>query len=233
MEKTQQQILRHHGGDGDHAREMISQTYAARHDEAFWQYWQTWCHGCVAPQDVLLDLGAGTGLFVQDLSQLYPQARILGIEAAPYMLNAQVSLPEHAEIIVDDLNAPSSAMAENTVAVAMCNMVVHELMQPILMFKSVFAWLKPGGRFCVIDLIRQPLSQYLSHRYPQADLWQQDGGRETIEEVFEHFFEHNRYHAADLVYMLESVGFQLVDQSLLKNGRMVRLLAEKPRGGRC
>lgn len=230
MEKTQQQILRHHGGDGDHARTMITQTYAARHDEGFWQYWQTWCHPLIQPQDYLLDLGAGTGLFVQDLSQAYPQAKVIGIEAAPYMLEALVSLPSNGEVLADDLNQPCVAIPENTAAAAMCNMVVHELIQPILMFKSVFNWLKPGGRFCVIDLVRQPLSQYLSHRYPQLDSWQNAPSREELEEVFEHFYEHNRYHAEDLIFMLESVGFRLVEQSVLKNGRMVRLLAEKPRG---
>ncbi|WP_029936219.1 class I SAM-dependent methyltransferase [Thiomicrospira pelophila] len=228
MQQTQQQILRHHGGDGEHARQMISQTYAERHDEAFWQFWQQQMQGVIKPSDTLMDLGAGTGLFVQDLAQRYPDSKVIGIEAAPYMLEALVGLPANARIELDDLNAPGLVVAENSVAAIMTNLVVHEVIQPVLMFQAAYRWLKPGGRFCVIDLVRQPLEDYLTHRYPQAEISQGQLKREDLEDAFEHFLEHNRYHAADIIYMLEAVGFNLVDQAPLKNGRMVRLVVEKP-----
>ena len=230
MQKTQQQILRHHGGDGEHARKMITQTYADRHDDAFWQFWQQAMHPVIDAGDGLLDLGAGTGLFVKDLAERYPESKVIGFEAAPYMLEAQVELPSHACIEADDLNQPGLVIAENSVAAVMCNMVVHELIQPVLMFQAVYRWLKPGGRFCIIDLVRQPLQDYLTHRYPNAEISQGQLEREDLEDAFEHFLEHNRYHAPDIVYMLEAVGFKLVEQTELKNGRMVRLVVEKPRG---
>lgn len=228
MQKTQQQILRHHGGDGEHARQMISQTYAERHDEIFWQFWMQFVQPVIQPGDGLMDLGAGTGLFVQDLAQRYPESNVIGIEAAPYMLEALVDLPSNARIELDDLNEPGLVVAENSIAAIMTNLVVHEVIQPVLMFQAAYRWLKPGGRFCVIDLVRQPLEDYLTHRYPQAEISQGKLKREELEDAFEHFLEHNRYHAADLVYMLTACGFKLVEQTPLKNDRMVRLLVEKP-----
>lgn len=227
MQQTQQQILRHHGGDGEHARQMISQTYAERHDETFWQFWQQYMHSVIKAGDGLMDLGAGTGLFVKDLAQRYPESNVIGIEAAPYMLEALVDLPTNARIELDDLNEPGLVVAQNSVAAMMTNLVVHEVIQPVLMFQAAYRWLKPGGRFCVIDLVRQPLQDYLTHRYPQAEISQGQLKRAELEDAFEHFLEHNRYHAADIIYMLEAVGFKLVDQTSLKNGRMVRLVVEK------
>lgn len=228
MQQTQQQILRHHGGDGEHARQMISQTYAERHDEQFWQFWTESIQPVIQAGESLMDLGAGTGLFVQDLAQRYPEANVIGIEAAPYMLEALVDLPSNARIELDDLNEPGLVVAENSVAAIMTNLVVHEVIQPVLMFQAAYRWLKPGGRFCVIDLVRQPLQDYLTHRYPQAEISQGQLKREELEDAFEHFLEHNRYHAADIIYMLEAVGFKLLEQTPLKNGRMVRLVVEKP-----
>ena len=227
MEKTQQQILRHHGGDGDFARQMISQTYAERHNADFWQFWTQQMHPAINAGDGLMDLGAGTGLFVQDLAQRYSQCQVVGIEAAPYMLNALVDLPSNARIEADDLNAPGLVVTENSVAAMMTNMVVHELIQPVLMFQAAYRWLKPGGRFCVIDLVRQPLQDYLTHKYPNAEISNGNLKREDLEDAFEHFLEHNRYHAPDIVYMLQACGFKLIEQTPLKNGRMVRLVVEK------
>ncbi|UQB42494.1 class I SAM-dependent methyltransferase [Thiomicrospira microaerophila] len=229
MEKTQQQILRHHGGDGEHARKMISQTYADRHDEDFWHFWQTQMAPVIGANEGLMDLGAGTGLFVQALAQGYPNASIIGIEAAPYMLNAVVDLPSHARVVADDLNDPSEQVEAGSVAAIMCNMLVHELIQPVLMFQAAYRWLKPGGRFCVIDLVRQPLESYLARKYPNAELSNANLTREQLEDAFEHFLEHNRYHAQDIVYMLQACGFEVIEQTPLKNGRMIRLVAQKPR----
>lgn len=228
MEKTEQQILRHHGGDGEHARKMITQTYADRHDDAFWEFWAQHIDVVIQPDDGLMDFGAGTGLFVQDLAQRYPHCKVIGIEAAPYMLSAPVVLPDNARIQAGDLNEPGLVIAENSVAAIMTNMVVHELIQPVLMFQAAYRWLKPGGRFCIIDLVRQPLQDYLTHKYPNAEISQGELTRASLEDAFEHFLEHNRYHAADIIYMLEATGFTLVEQTALKNGRMVRLVVEKP-----
>ncbi|GKT12966.1 MAG: arsenite methyltransferase [Thiomicrorhabdus sp.] len=227
MEKTQAQILRHHGGDGEHARQMITETYDRRHDVDFWAFWNEQMAPVIAKNDCLVDLGAGTGQFVGDLALRYPQSLIVGIEAADYMLVAQEPLPDNARIIKDDLNAPRANIEHGKVAVAMANMLVHELPQPVNMFKAIYKCLKVGGRFCIIDLVRQPLSDYLQHKYPEAELFTQDINKDEIADVFGHFLEHNRYHAEDIIYMLEAVGFKLIENTPQKDGRFVRIVVEK------
>ena len=227
MEKTQAQILRHHGGDGKKACQMITQTYESRHDTDFWEFWNVELGPTVAKGDTLLDLGAGTGQFVNDLALRFPHNLIIGIEAANYMLAAQEPLPENARIFKDDLNEPDGRIEPEQVAVAMANMLVHELPQPINLFKAVYKWLKPGGRFCIIDLVRQPLSDYLEHKYPDAELFNKVIDRVEIEEVFEHFLEHNCYHADDILYMLQAVGFTVIEAIPQRDGRFVRIVVEK------
>lgn len=228
FKQTQQQILRHHGGDADKARQMITETYSSRFDEAFWQFWQDSMAPVISKGDVLLDLGAGIGQFVKDLAERYPENQSVGVDVVDYMLDAQLVLPENGQIIADDLNNPQAAIDKNSVATIMASLVVHELPQPINLFKAAYDWLKPGGRFCVIDLIRQPLADYLSHKYPQSEVFNQGIARKELEDVFEHFLEHNRYHKEDLLFMLEGVGFKVLFDEVLPNGRMVRLVLEKP-----
>jgi len=227
MEKTQAQILRHHGGDADHARKMITQSYERRHDIDFWEFWNAQMGVAIAKGDRLVDLGAGIGQFVEDLAIRYPDNTAIGIDAAEYMLAAQVSLPDNARMLKDDLNEPVANIGEGKAATIMANMLVHELPQPVNMFKAAYKWLKPCGRFCIIDLVRQPLEEYLTHKYPNAELWDTDIERDEIEDVFEHFLEHNRYHADDIVFMLKSVGFNLIEQTLQRDGRFVRIVVEK------
>ena len=61
MEKTQQQILRHHGGDGDFARKMITQSYERRHDVPFWEFWNEQVATAIQPNDVLMDWAPESG----------------------------------------------------------------------------------------------------------------------------------------------------------------------------
>jgi len=227
IEKTQAQILKHHGGDPEFARKMITQTYERRHDNDFWEFWNAQMGTSIAKHDVLMDLGAGIGQFVEDLAIRYPENRVIGIDAADYMLTAQISLPDNARMLKDDLNDPKAQVEAGTVAVVMANMLVHELPQPVKMFKAVYQWLKPGGRFCIIDLVRQPLQDYLEHKFPENALWENDIERDEIEDVFDHFLEHNRYHSADLVYMLQACGFTVIEETPQREGRFIRLVVEK------
>lgn len=227
LEKTQQQILKHHGGDGEFARKMVTQSYERRHDNAFWEFWNAQLGTQVNRHDVLMDLGAGIGQFVEDLAIRYPENTVIGIDAAEYMLTAQVTLPDNARMLKDDLNEPQAHVEANTVAAVMANMLVHELPQPVKMFKAVYQWLKPGGRFCIIDLVRQPLENYMEHKYPEGALWNSEIARDEIEEVFEHFLEHNRYHTEDLIYMLKSCGFSMIESTPQREGRFIRIVVEK------
>lgn len=233
IEKTQEAILKHHGGDAEFARKMITQSYERRHDTAFWEFWNAQMAPQIEKGDVLLDLGAGIGQFVNDLALRYPDNKAIGVEAADYMYAAQMPLPENATLLQADLIDGILPIQADSVAAVMANMLIHELPQPIGLFRGIFYWLKPGGRFCLIDLVRQPLQEYLEHKFPDGEIWQVANDTNTqdkakLEDVFEHFLEHNRYHANDLIFMLQSVGFKVIENT--PNGRFVRLVLEKPAG---
>ena len=92
IDKTRQQILKHHGGDGEHAREMIMKIFERRHDERFWQFWDDKVAKHYQPGDGILDMGAGTGQFVQACALRYPNSMVYGIEAAPYMQGKRIKI---------------------------------------------------------------------------------------------------------------------------------------------
>lgn len=227
LEKTQAQLLKHHGGNGFQASMMIANSYDARHDRTFWQFWDeiVACH--YQPGDGILDLGAGIGQFVRDCANRYPDSSVLGLDAALYMVNDAVRLPQNGQLLLDDLNLPQAPIADNSLAMVMANNMVHELTQPIKMFKAAYQWLKPGGRFCIIDPIRQPLQAQFDKAYGRQQLWADETSVDALEKAFEFFLEHNRYHVEDLVYLLESTGFKVVDNSTLLKGKFIRLVVEK------
>ena len=227
LEATQASILKHHGGDGSVARQRITEHYERRHDADFWMFWNDKVAVNHQSGDIIMDLGAGIGQFVQDCALRYADAHVIGIEVAPYMLHQSLALPSNAQIVIDDLNAPQADIPPNSVSMVMANMLVHELTQPMKMFQAVRRWLKVGGRFCVIDVVRQPLQDYLQRRYPNTEMWQDSTTRSELEDAFEHFLEHNRYHPEDIVFMLESGGFQLISCEPLRNGGQTRIVVEK------
>jgi hypothetical protein len=95
------------------------------------------------------------------------------------------------------------------------------------MFKAAHQWLKVGGRMCIIDVVRRPLRDYLQRRYPDTQMWRDETTRADLEDAFEHFLEHNRYHPEDIVFMLESGGFKLISCESLRDGVQTRIVVEK------
>lgn len=224
LEHTLTSLLAHHGGNGAIAAERTQESHLRNHDDDFWQFWHRWTQTHLPENGKLVDLGAGVGLFVQTMSQRFPALDVTGIECAPYMLERTVQLPDNARIVIDDLNAPSSQFAYGSLDTCIANMLVHELQQPILLFAQLHTWLKPGGRFILIDMVRQPLENYITHKHSDATTL----GRETLEDLFQHFQEHNRYTSDDLVFMLQHCGFTVDAVEPFKRGRAVRIAARVP-----
>lgn len=219
--KTQSYLLAHHGGDGSQAAQRTQDSHNRNHDEAFWKFWYQWTGSVLPSNGHLVDLGSGVGLFVQTMSQRFPELAVTGIECAPYMLENMVSLPANARIVIDDLNDPAQLFPEHSVDACTANMLIHELHQPLLLFKQAQHWLKPGGRIILADMIRQPLESYLTHKHPcttQLD-------RHQLEDSFQHFQEHNRYTPEDLCFMLKHCGFNIDAVETFKRGRAVRIAA--------
>jgi len=221
MAQTRVMLASHHR-DGEAFAELMKETYQRRFDEAFWQAWQQWMAPLMGECSLTLDLGTGPGLFLQELSQRYPGHRAVGVECAEYMLAA---VDAGCEVIEADLHDPHLPFTNGEVDLVMASVVLHEMHQPIRTLQEMHRCLKSGGRICIFDWVRVPLSQYLASE--EKAVFDPAMPLEELEGSFIHFIEHNRFSADDLAFMLQQCGFKILDQQLMRDGQFARLIAER------
>jgi len=226
LQQTQAMLARHHR-DGERFAEMMKQGFANRFNEEFWADWDHWISPVYSQQPVVLDLGAGPGMFIKALAERTPGMRAIGVECAPYMLAAATELPEGAEIITEDLHDPHLPLADNAVDAAMASVVLHEMSQPLRTLQEMQRCLKPGGRLYILDWVRAPLETYIRAQTEEARVFDSGTAVAELEDLFIHFIEHNRFSREDLIYMLNMCGFSVLHSRIMKEGRYARIVAEK------
>lgn len=226
IEKTQAMLEKHHR-DGPRFAQMMKEGFERRFDEAFWAHWEAWAVPAYSESPTVLDLGSGPGMFLQALAQRYPGIRAVGVECAPYMLEAQVELPTDCEILEEDLHDPHLPLDEGSVDVVMASVVLHEMNQPVRTLQEMWRCLKPGGRFYILDWVRAPLDVYIRNQTEEARVFDAGTPEQELEDLFVHFIEHNRFSRDDLTYLLNKTGFAVIDTALFKDGRYARIMAEK------
>lgn len=224
---TKQLLAKHHR-DGKAFAELMKETYSNRFNEQFWSDWDKWIAPVFTEQPVVLDLGTGPGLFLKDIVQRDPGMHAIGVEVAPWMLDAMTTLPPNCEIISDDLHDPHLPIEDNSVDAALATVVLHEMHQPVRALQEMLRCLKPGGRFYVMDWVRTPLEVYIQNEFSEDKVFGATTPVSELEDMFIHFVEHNRYSIDDLVYMLEKIGFEVLDKQPIREGRFARLIATKP-----
>lgn len=224
LQQTQAMLARHHR-DGEAFAQMMKDTYAGRFNPDFWAVWTERVEPVLSEQPVVLDLGTGPGLFLQDVSRRHPQIKAIGVECAEYMLDAVKNLPENCEIIAADLHDPHLPLMDDSVDVVVASVVLHEMHQPVRTLQEMQRCLKLGGIFYVMDWVRAPLAQYLGNT--ELSVFDRETKVDELEDLFIHFIEHNRFSIDDLAFMLESTGFRVLEKTPLKDGQMARLVAEK------
>jgi arsenite methyltransferase len=226
LQQTQAMLAKHHR-DGEHFAELMKRTFADRFDDRFWAEWERWIVPVYSEQPVVLDLGTGPGLFLQALVDYHPGIRAIGVECAPYMLQAAVELPQGCEILQEDLHDPRLALADGSVDAANASVVLHEMHQPLRTLQEVHRCLKPGGRFYIHDWVRAPLEVYIRAQTEEAAVFNPATPTGELEDLFIHFIEHNRFSREDLIYMLNMSGFAVLHSTISKEGRFARIVAEK------
>lgn len=214
LKPVQSQLLKHHGGNGFRAQQAILNSYDNRHDAEFWQFWDSQVACNYKAGDAVLDMGAAAGQFVRDCANKYPSSQVTGIDAANYMMDFAIEQPDNGQLIFDDLNDPQASLNSNSYGMIMANTVIHELQQPVKMLKAAIKWLKPGGRLCLIEGVRQPLSKQLQKRYSQQQIWGDKSSIQELEGIFRFHFEHNQYQAEDLEFLLKECGFTIISSEL-------------------
>ncbi len=226
LEKTREMLSRHHR-DGERFARLMKEGFENRFDEVFWKDWDAWLAATWGDSPTVLDLGAGPGLFVKSVATRYPQARVVGVECAPYMLDAAEALPDNGELLCEDLHDPHLPFDDAGVDAAMASVVLHEMDQPVKALLELRRCLKPGGRLMILDWVRAPLEVYIRHQTDEARLFEAATPVSELDDLFVHFVEHNRFSREDLIYLLNRTGFAVLDSSVTREGRYARIIAER------
>lgn len=106
------------------------------------------------PNEVVADVGAGTGYFSFRLSKAVPQGKVYAVDLQPEML--QVIEQRKAQLKAANVLAVQSTeqdvkLPENSVDVVLMVDVYHEFAFPYEMMQSIVRALKPGGRVIQIE----------------------------------------------------------------------------------
>lgn len=224
MKQTREMLAEHHR-DGVAFAQMMKDTFVERFNDEFWVLWEKTMAPALSESPTILDLGTGPGMLLKAMAERYPNAHAIGVEYAPYMLNAVIELPKNCEIISADLHDPYLPLEEGCVDAAIASVVLHEMHQPVRAMQEVHRCLKKGGRFYVLDWVRAPLEDYLAGR--DLAVFDRQVPVSELDNLFIHFIEHNRFSIDDLVFLLEQTGFKVLEKTPLNNGRQARLIAEK------
>ncbi|MCW8841538.1 MAG: class I SAM-dependent methyltransferase, partial [Gammaproteobacteria bacterium] len=226
IKQTQAMLAAHHR-DGERFAEMMKQGFAERFNDDFWAEWDHWIKPVYSAQPRVLDLGAGPGMFLQALAKRAPGIHAIGVECAPYMLEAKVELPEGCEMITEDLHEPKLPLEDGSVDAAMASVVLHEMKQPLRTLQEMQRCLKPGGRLYILDWVRAPLEVYIHAQTEEARVFDRETPVDELDDLFIHFIEHNRFSREDLIYMLNMSGFSVLHSRIMKEGRYAQIVAEK------
>jgi SAM-dependent methyltransferase len=226
LQRTLDMLAKHHR-DGERFAQMMKQGFADRFDDSFWQEWARWIEPIYAAQPLVLDLGAGPGMFLHALAERTAGIRVIGVECAPYMIDAQDSLPEGCEIMSEDLHDPHLPLADGSVDAALASVVLHELNQPVRTLHEMHRCLKPGGRLFILDWVRAPLETYIAAQTEEERVFDPATSVDELDDLMVHFIEHNRFSREDLFYMLNMCGFSVLHSRIMKSGRYAQIVAER------
>ena len=113
----------------------------------------------VAPQpdDVIVDVGCGTGTFALLLNRVQPEARIIGVDPDPEMLAlaGRKAAAAGAEVqwSVGMGDVLVEALGASSVDTVVSSLVLHQcpLSMKRAVLASMFAVLKPGGKLVIAD----------------------------------------------------------------------------------
>ncbi|WP_353932865.1 class I SAM-dependent methyltransferase [Okeanomitos corallinicola TIOX110] len=107
------------------------------------------------PQDIL-DLGCSVGMSSFALQEIYPQAKITGLDLSPYFLAvANYRSQQHqANINWVHAQAESTGLADNAYDLVSIFLVCHELPQSATrkIFAEARRVLRPGGHLAIMDM---------------------------------------------------------------------------------
>lgn len=220
---TRNRLDAHHGGADFH--DVMVRSFASRFGDEFWSWWseQVTPHHGKAPTYV--DMGCGPGLMLEAWRERFAEASLHGVEIQPYMLSTAREVGERTNATVHeaDLHSVQLPLSDGSVDAVLCAAVVHEMAEPIGLFREIRRLLAPTGRLMLMDWTRVPLSQYLEGTDPDPLAPTTDAAARANR--LDHFMEHNKFTAADLRWLVERTGFAIETTKERNNGQFQWIVA--------
>ena len=130
---------------------------------------------CLKEDDIMIDIGCGTGYFTFPASQITgPAGRVIGVDISEEMLDElrrKIDGKGHnIELLLsDNLKLP---VTDQMGTFALLSNVLHESDDMLTMLRETNRILKPGGRLAIIEWEKRetPMGPPLEHRLHTEDL---------------------------------------------------------------
>ena len=130
---------------------------------------------CLKEDDVMIDIGCGTGYFTLPASEITgPKGRVIGVDISEEMLNeVRGKINNHSSnielLLSDNVQLP---VRDSLGTFALLANVLHEADDMMVMLSEANRVLKPGGRLAVIEWEKRdmPMGPPIEHRLHQDDI---------------------------------------------------------------
>ena len=176
---------------------------------------------------LIVDIGCGPGLFLRDLGERYPGARLYGYDVTPAMVAYGESLSRDGaalHVSVHDVATQPLPHDAGSVDLVSMSSVLHVLDEPLPVLAEIGRVLAPRGIFLLHDWIRQPLEVYLA--------WRRDTMKESEADVlrrgFRLFPAHNKYTSEDWRWLLRRAGLAIRQEGQLRPSHRMFVAAHDP-----
>jgi ubiquinone/menaquinone biosynthesis C-methylase UbiE len=119
----------------------------------------TVAHVAPRPGDIIADVGCGTGTLATLISDIEPQAQVIGVDPDPEVLH--VARRKSADSSVQWRqgmgNALTETLGDESVTAVVSSLVLHQCPVPMkeAILASMFGALRPGGRLVIADYGKQ------------------------------------------------------------------------------
>lgn len=194
--------------DEDHLKRVL---HSDRFGGPFWNFFRDHIADRVSTRPAVVDLGCGPGLLLQDLRELYPNATLLGYDAAPEMIAHARGLPfsdSIARFEVRDITAEPLPLPSGSIDLVTMSTVLYVLDDPLPVLLDIRRLLKhQGGVFFLHDWGRISLAKYLGPRLRNVP---EDRVAQVRLQWLRQFPIHNKYSQQDWKWLLRAAGFKLI-----------------------
>lgn len=122
----------------------------------------------------ILDVGCGTGRLLRQAEQRFPNARLIGVDAATEMVKkAQASVPDGSDVRFEEAVAENLPFPDAQFDLVFSTLTFHHWQDQAIGISEVARVLTPGGRWLVADVmptgaVGAVLRLFRMHQFPEA-----------------------------------------------------------------